>query len=189
MIQLSRPHTLIINLLTIMELFIPKIISKMNNRVYLGVDNGSTGTIGIIEPDGNCQILAVPTIMQQDYTKAKQNITRLNYDLFYAILDTYPFSFIGMERPMVNPKFRWPATKSALRIWEAQLIAIEHLKIPYIIIDSKVWQKEFFPNGFEPGHTKELSNQVGRRLFPKVINPFSDYDGLLLANYVQLKGY
>jgi hypothetical protein len=159
----------------------------MNNRTYIGVDNGVTGTIGIITP--YCEeILAVPTKKQQDYTKAKQNITRLDFDRFYEILDAYPFCFVGFERPMVNPQ-RWVATKSALRVWEAELIAVEKLKVPYIIIDSKQWQKEFFPNQFESGQTKELSNQVGKRLFPKLENTFNDYDGILIAKYLQLKQY
>lgn len=159
----------------------------MNNKIYIGIDNGSTGTIGIINGE-DVQILAVPIKAQQDYTKKKQNITRLNYDLFYAILDTYPLSFVGIERPMVNPT-RFAATKTALRMWEAQLIAFEHLRVPFIIIDSKQWQKEFFPEKYEASQTKELSNQVGRRLFPKLINPFKDYDGILIAKYLQLKQY
>jgi len=156
-------------------------------KTYIGIDNGTTGTIGIINGDES-QILAVPIKSQQEYTKKKQNITRLNYDLFYAILDTYPLSFVGIERPMVNPQ-RFLATKTALRMWEAQLIAFEHLRVPFIIIDSKQWQKEFFPTKYASGQTKELSNQVGRRLFPKLINPFDDYDGILIAKYLQLKQY
>lgn len=159
----------------------------MNNKVYIGLDNGVTGTIGIITPDDE-QVLATPIKTQQDYTKKKQQISRLNYDLFHAILDMYPFCFVGLERPMVNAT-RFKASISGVRIFEAQLVAIEHLKIPYIVIDSKVWQKEFFPIGYASGQTKELSNQVGRRLFPKVTNPFKDYDGLLIAKYLQLKQY
>jgi hypothetical protein len=156
-------------------------------KTYLGLDNGVTGTIGIIDGD-DVQILATPIKSQQDYTKKKQNITRLNYDLFYAILDSYPISFIGLERPMVNAT-RFKASISGIRVFEAQLVAIEHLRIPYIVIDSKLWQKEFFPVGYASGQTKELSNQVGRRLFPKLINPFKDYDGVLIAKYLQLKQY
>ena len=81
------------------------------------------------------------------------------------------------------------ASISGVRVFEAQLVAIEHLKIPYVVLDSKAWQKEFFPEGYASGQTKELSNQVGRRMFPKLINPFKDYDSLLIAMYIKLKGY
>lgn len=159
----------------------------MNNTCYLGIDNGGSGSIGIISPDGD-RILLTPTKSQQDYTKKKQNITRLDFDKFYDLLDSFPFCFVGLERPMVNAT-RFKASISGVRIFEAQIIAIERLKIPYIVLDSKTWQKEFFPGKYESGKTKELSNQVGSRLFPNIQNPAKDYDGILIAKYLQLKQY
>lgn len=159
----------------------------MNNKVYIGIDNGPSGTIGVIEPDRSF-IMEVPTKIRQDYTKKKQNITRLDFDAFCGLLDQYPYCSVGIERPMVNPQ-RFQATKTALRFWEAQLIAFEHLKVPYVILDSKTWQKKFFPNKFASNQTKELSNQYGKQLFPEVENPFKDYDGLLIALWMKLSGY
>ncbi|NLH45824.1 MAG: hypothetical protein GX451_06835 [Acholeplasmataceae bacterium] len=160
----------------------------MNNKVYIGIDNGATGTIGFIYPDGTVQIMATPIKVQQDYTKKKHNISRLNHELFKVMLDAHPFAFVGLERPMVNAT-RFKASASGLRVFEAQLVIIEQLKTPYVVFDSKTWQKEFFPQGHASGETKELSNQVGRRLFPSLVNPFKDYDGILIAKYLQLKGY
>ena len=79
----------------------------MNNIVYVGCDNGVSGTIGIITPDGE-QILAMPIKTEQKQTKKKGNISRLNFDLFCAILDAYPFSFVGFERPLSTPRCSTP---------------------------------------------------------------------------------
>lgn len=159
----------------------------MNNRIYLGVDNGASGSIGIITHD-EAFIVTTPTKVQQDYTKKKQNITRLDFDKFYDLLDSFPFCFVGLERPMVNAT-RFKASISGIRIFEAQIVAIERLKIPYIVLDSKAWQKEFFPEKYESGKTKELSNQVGMRIFPKLVNPAKDYDAILIAQFLKLKQY
>ena len=159
----------------------------MNNCVYIGIDNGCTGTIGIIAPDEE-YIITTPIKKEQKQTKKKGNISRLDFDKFYDLLDMYPISFVAFERPLMNSHM-FNATISGVRLYEAQLVAVERLKIPHITIDSKIWQREFFPLKCESGQTKELSNQVGRRLFPKLINPYKDYDGLLIAKFIQLKQY
>ena len=54
-------------------------------KTYIGIDNGVSGTIAVLSPSGN-HFGKIPTKKEQDYTKAKKNITRLDYGQFKAIL-------------------------------------------------------------------------------------------------------
>lgn len=162
-------------------------------KLYIGIDNGVSGSIGIIRGDGVAlRFLQMPTKKQQDYHKKKSNITRVDTVLLKSLLSPYVDDFnaeiiIGMENPMVNPH-RWKASVSALRAFEATLTVIESLKVPYHHILSKDWQKEFFPKKFTSGDSKKLSVQKGQQFFPSInIGKHPDYDGLLIAEYLKRK--
>lgn len=167
----------------------------MNNKTYIGIDNGVTGTIGIILPDGNSVLIKTPVKKEQNYTKKKGNISRIiASDLFIFLSDNLPKELDGqaiclIERPMVNPK-RWAATTSALRSLEATLIIVELLEIPYIYVDSKEWQRELLPKGCKGDDLKTASKDIGCRLFPQhkeLIIKHKDADGILMAEYARRK--
>lgn len=159
-------------------------------KVFIAIDNGVSGSIARIE-EGEVFFDKVPTVVQQDYTKKKSNITRIDFSAFKKMLSDmvsgYPLHsiIVGVERPMVNPK-RFVATASALRAWEATLIILEELELPYIVIDSKKWQKHLLPQGSKGAELKEHSLQVGNRLFPQFKeHKHKDRDGLLIAEYLR----
>ena len=156
-------------------------------KTYIGIDNGTTGTMAILCPDGTKIFLKVPVRKEQDYTKAKKNVTRVDVRLFYELLKDFKDKdvFALIERPMVNPT-RFQSSASALRCMEAELTVIEALDIPYQFCDSKEWQKELLPKGCDD--TKKASLDIGNRLFPmfrEVKHP--DRDGLLIAEYARRK--
>lgn len=154
-------------------------------KTYIGLDNGVTGTIAIISD--SVQFVKIPIKTEQNYTKKKDAITRLDFARFKAILEPFASetSFLLIERPLVNPT-RFKATISAMRCIEAELIAIEELGIPYQYCDSKEWQKEFLPKGVED--TKRASLDIGNRLFPKFKDfKHPDRDSLLIAEYAKRK--
>jgi len=159
----------------------------MNEKVFIGIDNGVTGSIGIITQS---QVLYIPTptITVQDYTKRKKTIHRINYGITKLILSKAcdKKAMILMERPMINPD-RFNQSIIAARAYEATLIIIEELGVPHDWVDSRKWQKVFFPEEVIGTGTKMLkmySNSVGKRLFPNVdIGNLDDYDGLLIAEY------
>jgi hypothetical protein len=166
------------------------------SKIYIGVDNGVTGTIGIIYPDGEYYFSKIPVKTEQSYTKTKQNITRIDnialLNLFTSIKKENEESsfFAFIERPMVNPG-RWKASISAVRCLESVLIIFECLEIPYQYIDSKEWQKKFLPSGLEGKALKKGSCDIAIRLFPKeqvLIKKHKDGDSLLIAEYAKRKG-
>lgn len=155
-------------------------------KTWIGVDNGVTGSIGVIDTNGVCYIVKTPTKKTLNYTKKKAFFTRIDFDDFYDVFNGLREScnsFCLIERPMVMPG-RWKATVSALRAFESTMIAIEQTNIPYQFIDSKEWQKVLLPSGLNGKELKIAAIQVAKRLFPKLEIPKGcDADGILIAEY------
>jgi len=167
---------------------------------YIGIDNGTSGSIGIIQDSGLALQLSVPVNKSLNYTKSKQFLNRVDCPNLRRTLSAHwdLGGFCLIERPMVNPG-RFKATTSALRALESTLIALEGLNIPIGFIDSKEWQRELLPKGLwrqvkgktgkmhmkaNPEELKLASLEIGRRLFPSVnLDGFKDADGLLIAEY------
>ena len=161
-------------------------------KTYIGIDNGVTGSIGIIYTRQGVSVQRhMPVIKCLNYTKSKQFLNRVNGTALTEFLREYhqPCSntMAAIERPMVNPG-RFKATISAVRCLEAVLIVLELLKIPYMYIDSKEWQRELLPSGLQKDELKVASMQVGQRLFPHIdFSSFDDADGILIAEYIKRK--
>lgn len=160
-------------------------------RAVIGIDNGTSGTIGcILVEDDNSTVNVLtltPTKTEQNYTKKANNIKRLNYDAFLKLLMECKKRtrniMIYMERPFTGT-FTNTAILAA-RCFEAQLIAIEYAEIPYRIIDSKEWQKDMLPKGIKGSAAlKKASADIGTRLLPSeaaLIKKHGDADGFLIA--------
>lgn len=157
-------------------------------KCYIGIDNGVTGTIGIVSDGMQPCIYHTPTKKEQNYTKKKDNITRVDVKGLADILTQFDpaNAMVIMERPMVNPT-RFKATTSALRCFEAELTLIEHLGFPYCYVDSKDWQRMLLPKGIKGSdEQKKASKDIGKRLFPQLADfKHSDFDGLLIAEYAR----
>lgn len=156
-------------------------------KYHIAIDNGTTGTVGIIGPE-KTEFFLTPTVVEQNYTSKWDNITRIVWPALYEKLKDYPAdeSFVLLERPMVNPQ-RFSATLTAVRAFESTLTLVEFLKFPYAFIDSKEWQKKLLPKGTRGTEDlKRESMELGCRLFPQhqeLIRKHKDADGLLIAEY------
>jgi hypothetical protein len=164
--------------------------------IYVGVDNGVSGSVAAVNETGSRSVVAsTPTFSEQDYVKAKQNVTRVDTgDLHNWFQDVIVATYGGtgkvrvvLERPMIFPG-RFRATLSAIRAWEATLIVLAEFPWPRIVVDSRGWQKEMLPQGCKGPELKVASVQVGCRLFPDHadwIQDQGDADSLLLAEYAR----
>lgn len=156
-------------------------------RIYVGLDNGVSGSIGIVGDDIESVFVKTPVKKVQDYTKAKKEVSRLDYNKFMELFSKYNKNDITllMERPLVNPS-RFASTASALRCHEAELIMIEVMGIRHMFVDSKEWQKELLPKGCSGEELKKASLDIGNRLFPQFDNiKHPDRDGILIAEYAR----
>ena len=165
----------------------------MSQKVYIGIDNGVTGSIGVV---GRETVFALtPVKKEQDYTKKKQNISRVDAPELIDMINSYANGevpvLVLIERPLVNPTM-FRATLSAIRCLEATLTVLEALSIPYEYIDSKQWQKELLPKGVKgSAELKKASMDIGKRLFPEFsdeIHAHGDADGLLIAEWARRNG-
>lgn len=159
---------------------------------YVACDNGISGSFAWVNEDcSESGVMTTPTFSEQDYTIKKQNVTRVDFKAVFAWFNENKLNGstarIVMERPFVNPMM-FRATLSAIRAWEAMLIAIHDLQLPRIVIDSKKWQKAMLPAGCKGAELKKASVQVGCRLFPDHadwIVSQKDADSLLIAEYAR----
>lgn len=153
--------------------------------IYLGIDNGVTGSLGLVFEDDMAIYKPMPVVRCLNYTKSKQWLHRIDGVALRNYLQGVApeIKMCLMERPMIMPG-RWKATVSAIRALEATQTVLESLQIPYSFIDSKEWQRVLLPKGLEKQELKDASHEVGRRLFPHVNwSKWRDADGLLIAEY------
>lgn len=155
---------------------------------YIGIDNGTTGTIAILN-DELVFFGKIPTKKEFSYTKKKQKVTRIDTTELRFLLKEHidDTAQVIIERPLVNPG-RFKATISGVRALEAVLIVVEDLGFNIKYIDSKEWQKVLLPNNSKGEQLKKDSFEVGNTLFPEIANfKHPDRDGLLIAYYSKQK--
>ena len=156
------------------------------NKVYIGIDNGTSGTIAIVGDNIEPKIFYTPIKKEQNYTKKKSIISRLDSKKFMEIIkqDDKNDVIVLMERPLVNPT-RFTTTTTALRCFEAQRVVVENLGYRILYIDSKEWQRDLLPKGIKGSdELKRMSLDIGNRLFPKSKDfKHNDRDSLLIAEY------
>src|SRR3990167_9784137 len=95
-------------------------------KTYIGIDNGTTGTITIINENTSVHF-KTPIKKELSYTKKKQYISRIDYIQLGIIMARNIKQndvFCLIERPMINP-MRWKASMSAIRALETTLIYLE----------------------------------------------------------------
>jgi len=164
---------------------------------FIGIDNGSSGSVGILNADGSFVLYSLtPTKKEQNYTKTKKNISRIDVGFLEVLLKPYTSGYAFLERPLVNP-LRFSTTLGAVRALEATLIVLERLQVPFEYIDSRKWQHLLLPAGIwkvstsSNGRTiyksdsktlKKASKDIVTRMFARAEIP-GDGEGLLIAEY------
>ena len=178
-----------------------KQMAKKKTEIGLiAIDNGVTGRYAIRVGD-KVVFEKIPIFKQQEYTKKKQNVSRLNVPKLakdvYSVIKNTSTVIIMLERPMINPR-RYKASMSAIRCLEATLVCIEflhrrHGNVFYFFIDSKEWQSAMIPNATGASKAKALSlksasrdygllhyPQFGKELLRSTI----DGDALAMVDYL-----
>lgn len=160
---------------------------------YIGIDNGVTGSIGILDGDTSI-FIETPVFKTLGYQKSKvRHINRIDVPALTKILSQYDprTTRVLIERPMINVT-RFQASISAARSLEATLIVLESLCFGYEYVDSGHWQKVLLPAGVKGApKLKKASKDVGLRMFPmhaEIINEHGDADALLIAEWARRRG-
>lgn len=150
----------------------------------IGIDNGTSGSIGIIGPHG--VIFELIPIKDSLLGKAGKHIKRVNVTKLMDILAPYKERdiFAYVERPFTGQFLN--AVLPAQRSFEAVLIALELLNIGYEVIDSKQWQLPILGQIKGSSELKKASMLRGCQMYPKLASSIKDHgdaDGLLIAHH------
>src|SRR5690349_18701771 len=96
-------------------------------KTYVGIDNGATGSVGVIRSDiGKFRVGLTPHKTEQSYTKIEQNVSRFYFDrlteflIEACALEINPNVLFIIERSFFNPH-EFKANMSALSKLETTL--------------------------------------------------------------------
>lgn len=162
----------------------------MSNRVTVGIDNGSTGSVGIIGPNGAI-FEKVPTQPYLHYGKKGSIGQRLDraalINLILGQIDKP--TEIANVRAYIERPFSGRFINSVVpahRFFEATIIVMEDLKIGYEVVDSREWQPPILGNVKTSAKLKLASELRGVQLYPQLrdaIKSHGEADGLLIAHF------
>ncbi len=157
------------------------------SNIVIGVDNGATGSVGIMPGDGTAIYYSMPTKEAVHYTKAGKVVTRVDVQALTLELEQYRNqAFAYIERPFTGSAMMINTALLAARAHEAVMIALEGLGIGYTTIDSREWQRAMLPGVKGSPELKKASRLRGIQLYPHLqhyIELQGDADGLLIAHY------
>lgn len=155
-------------------------------EIYIGIDNGVSGSIGILGAAEGARFFRTPIHKERSYTKDEKHISRLDVPAFRKMVAGFPKdTLVLLERPMVNPQ-RFAASMSAMRAMEATLIVLEENDYFLRYVDSKEWQSALLPKIVGSDELKAASLAKGGELYPALKTKFkSDADSLLIAHWAK----
>jgi len=162
---------------------------------FIGIDNGCTGSIGIINSDTNEMVFKpTPNKKVLDFqTTSKKYVTRVDFDELCTVLMTCCLdeTKVMVEIPLMNPHL-WKASISAVRALETTWIALEKSDLSFEFISVHKWRKRFIPgytSTMKAAEAKKLGMEIAIRKFPALADEFrkhGDPDGLLIAEHCKL---
>jgi hypothetical protein len=154
--------------------------------ITIGIDNGSTGSVGIVGW-GNPVFFNMPTKEAVHYAKSGKIFKRVDVAELCFELRRVPHPVTAfIERPFTGSPMMINAALLAARAHEAVMIALEQLGIGYQTIDSKAWQSALISGVKGSPNLKKASRLKGIQLYPQLadyINHNGDADGLLIAHH------
>lgn len=167
----------------------------MSAHITVGIDNGQSGSIGIITPTGTT-FEPIPTQPYLHYGKAGSIGQRLHRLVLKAMLAPCLCPGLGepwvgadnvrvyIERPFSGRFIK--AVVPAHRFFESTVTVMEDLALGYEVVDSGPWQKGMLGKVKGSAALKLASKLRGEQMYPQFrdfIREHGDADGLLMARY------
>ena len=166
------------------------------SRIWCAWDNGSSGSVAILSSFAPPFWAATPTKRCRNYQKTEHYLNRVDAEAVFDILHDRVYvpvqagatAIILLERPYCNPA-GFNASLLAARAWEATLVVLDLLQLPYRVVDSKEWQQVMLPKGVVGrDELKKASYKVGKKLFPAVKFKKAGSDSILMAEWAKREG-
>lgn len=152
----------------------------------IGIDNGATGSIGIISPDG-ALFEATPTRDCLHYGKAGTLSKAIDRLALRELLGPHisPKTRVYIERPFTGSSMMIKAMLLARQTFAETVCTLEDLGLGYEVIDSREWQKPLLGKVKGSSELKLASKLRATQLYPHLkaaIEDQGDGDGLLIAH-------
>lgn len=161
------------------------------SRTIIGIDNGATGTIGIITPS-QTYFIETPTEPYLHYGKKGSTSNRINRRELTKLIKTAIEGIdintvrVMIERPFTAGPMMIKAMLGAHRCFEATICVLEDLGLGYEVIDSAQWQVQVLGDVKGSAELKKASMLRGLQMYPQfsdLIRRHKDADGLLIAHH------
>lgn len=164
--------------------------SEKATRVIHAMDNGVTGSMATLFPDGTMVYQKNPTRKTRENRKHPKEINRLNYDVLLDYLRSLPKDvplLIATERPATTKNMI--SSISGARFSEALTLVTEQLMkerdgVRVRVVDSGEWQKPMLPSGLTGEAKKAASLALGKTMYPDIKFPAkkgTDADAIIMA--------
>ena len=160
----------------------------MSAHVTVGIDNGTTGSVAIIGPNG--------ALFEPMFTKehsegmAGKVIRRIDCEILEHWLlnniDTLATAFAYVEKPFTGSPMMINTAVLAARSYEAVIVTLERMGIGYQQVTSKDWQRAILGEVKGSPALKKASRLRGAQMYPALaaaIQAHGDADGLLIAHH------
>ena len=154
--------------------------------IAIGIDNGVTGTIGIITPERSC-LRPVPTMA--DALGGR----RIDHEALRELILSFCEGCLAVTHAAIEqPLSGLPsaaAIKSANRAFEAARITLEILGVGYEVISAAKWHKTELPGVTGRENLKRQSLAKGLAMLSDIkskdcARKAKDCDGLLIADWL-----
>lgn len=160
----------------------------------IGIDNGASGSVGIIRDRVAIHFGPVPTQPYLHYGKKGSIGLRLDREALDLLVHAHNpglewAEFAANTRVYVERPFSGKfinAVVPAHRFFEATIIVLEDLGLGYEVVDSGTWQKPILGGVSGSAELKKASKLRGIQYYPQftdAIKKQGDADGLLIAHH------
>lgn len=167
----------------------PILLQRM--KTVIGIDNGSTGTVGIITPTKS-YFFETPTTPFLHYGKRGTVSNRIDRAELSRMITEAITGIdkntvrVMIERPFTAGPMMIKAMLGAHRCFEATICVLEDLGLGYEVVDSGTWQDPVLGSVSGSSALKQASMLRGMQMYPqfaKEIKQHKDADGLLIAHH------
>jgi hypothetical protein len=143
-------------------------------RAYIGIDNGFTGAIACLLPDNRalCRPVEYIDLGTRKRLEIQANISIL-HEMMEAAGSTTEDVLVIYEQGQIAPKFGARNNFIAGQTDEFWRVVLTLEKIPFMVVNPKVWQSHVF-QGVRGEKSKAKASLVRRQRFPKL--DCSDYN-------------
>ena len=138
-------------------------------KVYVGIDNGLTGAVASMFPDGHWHFW--PVAVEDSGKQRLLNIAAACdcLDHLAAQAGGKDNLVVGCELPPVNPRFGAKSNFTCGRCGEFWRVVLTMLGIPFAFVRAQTWQKDVF-QGIPDGDSKVVAARFVEQRFPGALN-------------------